>query len=341
MTMSKVDDGGEAAMNGAPHIPVLLQPMLTHLAPKAGETYIDGTFGAGGYSSAILQQVDCRVIGLDQDPDALKSARPLLHQFGSRLSLLEGRYSDMERLIGVLGIEAVDGVVLDIGVSSMQLDQAARGFSFRFNGPLDMRMSQSGPTAADLVNGLSEEELAAVLWRFGEEKKSRKIAREIVLRRALTPFTETSDLADLIATIMPKRPGDKIHPATRTFQALRIYLNDELGELLRGLNAGTRLLAPGGRLVVVSFHSLEDRIVKRFLRLSGGRVANQSRHLPDVNKETAVSYQIINSKAVKANGEEIEVNPRARSALLRAAVRTSSPALCFDEGDLGLSSFQL
>ena len=341
MAMSKADLGDGFAGGIDCHIPVLLASMLEALSPQDHEVYIDGTFGAGGYSSAILEKADCRVLGIDQDPDVLRGGRPLLQKYGGALSLLEGRYSAMVELVADLGIDAVQGVVLDIGVSSMQLDQAGRGFSFRANGPLDMRMSQSGPTAADLVNGLSEEELATVLWRFGEEKKSRKIARAIVDRRVAIPFTETGDLADLIAQILPKRPGDKIHPATRSFQALRIYLNDELGELLRGLNAATKILAPGGRLVVVSFHSLEDRIVKRFLRLGAGRVANQSRHLPDVNKETPAAYQIINSKAVKASDTEIEVNPRARSAVLRSAIRADTPSLEFDEADLGLSSFQL
>ncbi len=341
MAMSKADVGDGFAGGTDCHIPVLLAPMLEALAPQDHEIYIDGTFGAGGYSSAILDGADCRVVGIDQDPDVLRAGRPLLQKYGPSLSLLAGRYSAMVELVAGLGIDAVQGVVLDIGVSSMQLDQAGRGFSFRANGPLDMRMSQSGPTAADLVNGLSEEELATVLWRFGEEKKSRKIARAIVERRSATAFTETGDLADLIAQIMPKKPGDKIHPATRSFQALRIYLNDELGELLRGLNAATKVLAPGGRLVVVSFHSLEDRIVKRFLRLGAGRVANQSRHLPDLNKEPPVAYQIINPKAVKANDTEIEVNPRARSAVLRSAVRVDASPLSFDEADLGLPSFQL
>ena len=341
MAMNKEKLGEASGSEPRCHVPVLLEPMLHALDPQDGEIYIDGTFGAGGYSSAVLTAAECRVVGIDQDPDVLRGARPLLQKYGTALSVLEGRYSEMVSLLQRAGVEAVNGVVLDIGVSSMQLDQAARGFSFRANGPLDMRMSQSGPTAADLVNGLSQEELATVLWRFGEEKKSRRIARAIVERRGVTPFTETGDLAELIAQIIPKKPGDKIHPATRSFQALRIYLNDELGELLRGLNAATEVLAPGGRLVVVSFHSLEDRIVKRFLRLASGRVANQSRHLPDLNKETAVSYQIINPRAVKASDMEIEVNPRARSAVLRSAVRGDQPPLTFDEADLGLPSFQL
>lgn len=323
------------------HIPVLLDEVISALSPLDGETFLDGTFGAGGYSRAILSTADCSVIGLDQDPSAIAGGRALVREAGGRLRLVEGRFSQMVRHCKDLDVAALDGVVLDIGVSSMQLDRAARGFSFQHNGPLDMRMSQSGPTAADLVNGLDEKEIATVLWRFGEERKSRRIARAIVERRVTRPFKETLDLAGVIETILPRRGGDKIHPATRTFQALRIYLNDELGELLTGLNGATSLLRPGGRLVVVCFHSLEDRIVKRFLRLASGRVSNQSRHLPDVNKEEPPHYEIINPKAVKAKEREINANPRARSALLRAARRTDAAAHSFDEAALGLEPLQL
>ncbi len=342
MTVSKVDIEDNFFAGGTNrHIPVLLKPMLELIAPKDDEIFVDGTFGAGGYSREILEAASCKVIGIDQDPDAVRDGRPLLKEFGPRLDLVQGRYSQMRDHLSGLGIDLVDGVVLDIGVSSMQIDQEGRGFSFRNNGPLDMRMSQAGPTAADLVNGLSEEEIANVLFRFGEERKSRLIARAIVERRQETPFQETGDLAQLIEKIMPKKPQDKIHPATRSFQALRIYLNDELGELLRGLNAACRVLKPGGRLVVVSFHSLEDRIVKTYLRVSGGRVPNQSRHLPDLNKENAPPFQIVNQRAVKAKGEEISFNPRARSALLRSAIRTENPTHEYDEAGLGLRPLQL
>lgn len=305
------------------------------------EIYIDGTFGAGGYSRVILSGTNARVIGIDQDPDAIRDGRSMLREFGPRLELCEGRFSDMVSHALKLGITQVDGVVLDIGVSSMQLDQEGRGFSFRNSGPLDMRMSQSGPTAADLVNGLAEEEIANVLYRFGEERKSRYIAKAIVERRVDEPFRTTTELAELIEKVVFKKASDKIHPATRSFQALRIYLNDELGELLRGLNAASQILKPGGRLVVVSFHSLEDRIVKNYLRTAAGRVPNQSRHLPDLNKESCPSFQIINPKAVKASEEEMSFNKRARSAVLRSAIRTVHPPLEFDETDLGIKSLQL
>lgn len=349
MKVSKADTNSFAGGTHR-HIPVLFKPMLDMLSPQDGDVMVDGTFGAGGYSRGIMEAADCTVIGIDQDPDAITGARPMLREFGPRLQLVHGPYSDMEAHVASVakscglangGQEGIDGVVLDIGVSSMQLDQERRGFSFRHNGPLDMRMSQSGPTAADLVNGLSEEEIATVLWRFGDEKKSRLIARAITARREETPFTETGDLASLIEKVVGKKPKDKIHPATRSFQALRIYLNDELGQLLAGLNAAARLLKPGGRLVVVSFHSLEDRIVKSFMRLSAGRVPNQSRHLPDVKKEILPSFRIINPKPLKAEEAEIALNPRARSAVLRAAVRLEVPFQEFDEAALGIKPLQL
>lgn len=322
------------------HIPVLLAQVLDALCPQPGEIFIDGTFGAGGYSRAILE-AGADVIGIDQDPAAMVAGRALERASEGHFRFVSGRFSDMVGHLDRLDISAVDGVVLDIGVSSMQIDAAERGFSFQKNGPLDMRMSQSGPTAADLVNGLDEEEIATVLWRFGEERRSRAIARAIVMRRAEQPFRETGDLAGLIERVAPKKRGDKIHPATRTFQALRIYLNDELGELLKGLNGAGEILKPGGRLVVVCFHSLEDRIVKRFFRIAGGRVSNQSRHLPDLKEEMPPLYEIINPKAVKAKLEEINANPRARSALLRAARRTSTPFRVFGEADLGIRPLQL
>lgn len=339
--VSKVKSSTDFVGGTDRHIPVLFEAMLAKLSPYDDEIFVDGTFGAGGYSRGILEAAKTRVIGIDQDPDAVRDARALLGEFGPRLEVVQGRYADMAQHIAGFGLEAVDGVVLDIGVSSMQLDQEGRGFSFRSNGPLDMRMSQSGPTAADLVNGLAEEEIANVLYRFGEERKSRHIAKAIVARRQEAPFYETADLAQLIETIIPKKHNDKIHPATRSFQALRIYLNDELGQLLAGLNAATQILKPGGRLVVVAFHSLEDRIVKTFLRSAAGRAPNQSRHLPDLNKESTACFQIINPRPVKASDEEIKRNPRARSALLRAAVRTSIDAQLFDEKALGLKPLQL
>ncbi len=351
MTKKDVNAGGTDR-----HIPVLLEPVLGALLNEAVQSnedeqpsqqriFIDGTFGAGGYSRGILTSLqdegNVRVIGIDQDPDAVRDARGMLREFGPKLEVVHGRYSEMEKLVSGFGIAQVDGVVLDIGVSSMQLDQDHRGFSFRQEGPLDMRMSQSGPTAADLVNGLAEEEIANVLYQFGEEKKSRYIAKAIVERRVTEPFRTTTELAQLIETVVYKKAKDKIHPATRSFQALRIYLNDELGELLRGLNAASRILKPGGSLVVVCFHSLEDRIVKNYFRSASGRVPNQSRHLPEINKESSPSFRIINTKAVKANDEEMSQNKRARSALLRSGIRTEAPPLEFFEGDLGIKSLQL
>lgn len=346
MMVSKAKETDGFAGGTRPHIPVLFKPMLEMVAPKDGDVIVDGTFGAGGYSRGILEAADCTVIGIDQDPDAIAGARDMLREFGPKLQMVRGRFSDLEAHMASVAKSCridplVDGVVLDIGVSSMQLDQERRGFSFRNNGPLDMRMSQEGPTAADLVNGLSEEEIATVLWRFGDERKSRYIARAIVARRETEPFKETGDLAALIEKVVGKKHNDKIHPATRSFQALRIYLNDELGQLLQGLNAASKILKPGGRLVVVSFHSLEDRIVKAFMRLAAGRVPNQSRHLPDVNKEICPSFQIINPKPVKADRAEIEVNPRSRSAVLRAAVRLEAPFIEYDEAVLGLKPLQL
>lgn len=341
MMVGKVTGEQTLAGNSDSHIPVLLLPMLKALNPADGEIFIDGTFGAGGYSRAILESADTRVIGIDQDPTVIKLARPLLHKFGSRLDIFHGRYSQMSEPLRAKGIDLIDGIVLDIGVSSMQLDSEDRGFSFRLDGPLDMRMSKSGPTAADLVNGLAEEEIAEILWRFGEERKSRQIARAIVKRRGDTSFSNTLELADLVSSIVKLSPKDKKHPATRTFQALRIYLNDELGELLSGLNEAAKCLKPGGRLVVVTFHSLEDRIVKTYFRAAADAVPNQSRHLPDLHKESLPSFQIINPKPVKASEEEMKINPRARSAKLRSVVRTENPPLIFDEEMLGLKSFQL
>jgi len=323
------------------HIPVLLPSMLKALKPVDGGVYVDGTFGAGGYARAILMAGDTRVIGIDRDPDAIRDARAMLREFGSRLDVAHGHFSKMSEFIAAKNLGGVDGVVLDIGVSSMQLDTAERGFSFRADGPLDMRMSKSGPTAADLVNGLAEEEIANLLWLFGEERKSRHIARAIVDQRREKLFSTTLELADLIAKIVKVSPREKKHPATRSFQALRIYLNDELGELLGGLNDATSCLKPGGRIVVVSFHSLEDRIVKSYIKAAAARVPNQSRYLPDVHKEVCPSLRIINSKPVKASDEEIKDNIRARSAILRFAIRTEHPSLVFDETSLGLKSFQL
>ncbi|WP_072396711.1 16S rRNA (cytosine(1402)-N(4))-methyltransferase RsmH [Hyphomicrobium sp. CS1GBMeth3] len=309
------------------HIPVLLSEVLQALKPADGETYIDGTFGAGGYSRAILEAADCRVIAIERDPTAFSNGQPLVAAFGGRLSLVPTTFSDMEHAAREEGVDRVDGVVLDIGVSSMQLDDAARGFSFLREGPLDMRMSQEGPSAADVVNHAEEEDLANILYELGEERRSRAIARAIVKARAEKPFSTTKELANLVERVLGRPRGDEKHPATRTFQALRIHVNDELGELERVLSAAERLLKPSGRLIVVTFHSLEDRIVKHFLQERSGKSAGTSRYLPGPSTpERPPSFRIVNTRGVKPNKMETDANPRARSARLRVGVRTDAPA---------------
>lgn len=309
------------------HIPVLLSEVLEALRPAAGEVYIDGTFGAGGYSRAILESApSCRVIAIERDPDAFAGGQQMVAHFGGRLILVPTTFSDMERAARDAGCAHVDGVVLDIGVSSMQLDDPARGFSFLREGPLDMRMSQSGPSAADVVNGADEETLADILYEFGEERRSRAIARAIVKARTEAPITTTKALAGIVERVLGRPRKDDKHPATRTFQALRIHVNDELGELERALEAAERLLSPKGRLVVVTFHSLEDRIVKRFLQERSGKVPGLSRHMPVSHAAIAEpSFRILNTRGVKPNEKETEANPRARSARLRTGIRTHAP----------------
>lgn len=310
-------------MSSAPHIPVLGREAIGHLAPHAGGIYVDATFGAGGYSRAILDVPGTRLIAIDRDRTAIAGGAELVERSAGRLTLVEDRFSNLAEVCAAQGIEAIDGVVMDVGVSSMQLDQAGRGFSFRFDGPLDMRMGQVGPTAADVVARGSESDLADIIYQLGEERQSRRIARAIVADRQETPFTTTRALADLIGRIVRSKPGD-IHPATRTFQALRIFVNEELEELQTALAAAERVLKPGGRLVVVSFHSLEDRIVKNFLA-ERSKTGGGSRHLPEV-AQTPPSFQLLTRRPVIAGDEEVAHNPRARSAKLRAAERTSAPA---------------
>ncbi|MCM2503720.1 16S rRNA (cytosine(1402)-N(4))-methyltransferase RsmH [Aureimonas altamirensis] len=305
-------------MSGPRHLPVLLNEVCAAMAVAPGDIVVDGTFGAGGYSRALLE-AGATVVGIDRDPTAIAAAGAMRAEFGARLRLVEGRFSRMEEYVDGL----VDGVVLDIGVSSMQIDTAERGFSFQKDGPLDMRMEAGGPSAADVVNRLKPGDLARVLSFLGEERQAGRIARAIEARRAERPFETTSDLAGLVGKVLGRRPQDKIDPATRTFQALRIYVNDELGELMNALVAAEAILKPGGRLVVVTFHSLEDRIVKRFLR-DRSQAASQSRHLPDLSHEDATFAT--RNKAEGGTAEEIADNPRARSAKLRSAVRTSVPA---------------
>jgi 16S rRNA (cytosine1402-N4)-methyltransferase len=309
------------------HVPVLLSQVLAQLDPQDGETYIDGTLGAGGYTRAILEAANCRVLAIDRDPTAIALADALDAEFPGRLTIVEAPFSTLDAAADSAGLTPVDGVVLDIGVSSMQLDEPARGFSFQADGPLDMRMSLHGATAADVVNETDEETLADILYGLGEERRSRAIARAIVAARAEAPLTSTKALADLVARVLGGRKADGRHPATRTFQALRIYVNDELGELARGLGAAERCLKPGGRLVVVTFHSLEDRIVKRFLVERSGKEARASRHLPEqFIKSEPPSFRIVNPRPLTASKGELQVNPRARSARARVAVRTEAPA---------------
>jgi 16S rRNA (cytosine1402-N4)-methyltransferase len=317
--------GGGDAVSGAPahHIPVLGHSALDFLNVRDGGIYIDGTFGAGGYSRAILAAADCKVIAIDRDPRALALGAELSAAARGRLTLIENRFSQLAAVAKDVGCDAVDGVVLDLGVSSMQLDRPERGFSFRAPGPLDMRMGASGASAAEVIAGASEGDLADIIFNLGEERRSRAIARAIVKARAERPITTTATLADIVASVMRVKPGD-IHPATRTFQALRIFVNDELGELAAALVAAESILKADGRLVVVSFHSLEDRIVKLFFAARGQARAG-SRHAPEL-KHAAASFRVLTKRPVTAGEAEVARNPRARSAKLRAAERTDAPA---------------
>jgi len=312
-------------MTQAPHIPVLVKEVVDALAPRDGAVYVDATFGAGGYSRALLAAADCTVWGIDRDPLAVGIGTELSRDFGGRLTVLSGRFGDMEDLLADVGVAEVDGIALDLGVSSMQIDDPARGFSFRADGPLDMRMNGTeGETAADVVNRMAERELADLIYTYGEERASRRIARAIVELRDKEPFERTEQLAAVIRSVV-RRAKDDIDPATRTFQALRIYVNEEPLELDRGLAAAERLLATGGRLAVVSFHSLEDRRVKTFLQRASGMGPRPSRHMPMVDSATKPTFRLIERRAVKPGSEEVKANPRARSARLRFAERTAAP----------------
>jgi 16S rRNA (cytosine1402-N4)-methyltransferase len=308
------------------HTPVMLPEVLGMLAPREGGIYLDGTFGGGGYATGILEAAPCTLWAIDRDPDAIARGASLAARYPGRLHLIHGQFGNLLDLLAEQGVTALDGVVLDVGVSSFQIDDPARGFSFRGDGPLDMRMDRSGPTAADLVNHLAERELADVLFELGEERASRRIARAIVAARAEAPITTTSRLAGIIRSVLPPdRSG--IDPATRSFQALRIRVNDELGETERALEQASRLLAPGGRLVVVSFHSLEDRIVKRFMRDAAGRSPAPSRHDPRGLAERPVPrFRLLTARPLRPGAAETAANPRSRSARLRALEKSTEPA---------------
>ncbi len=309
------------------HVPVLLREAMEYLSPRPGGVYVDATFGAGGYARAILDVPETRLFAIDRDPAAIAGGRALAEDHPGRLILLHGRFSDMERLLADHDVTAVDGVVMDLGVSSMQLDEADRGFSFMREGPLDMRMEGEGLSAAQVLNTFREEDIADILKTYGEERRARPLARAIVRRRKERPFTTTFDLVEVAESVLGRpRPGRK-HPATRAFQALRIFVNRELEEVARGLLAAERLLKPGGRLVVVSFHSLEDRIVKRFFAARTGRGQAASRRLPHEPEPPAPSFVDVAPGGAAPSQEEVACNPRARSARLRAGERTDAPPI--------------
>ncbi len=313
----------DAAGGPARHLPVMLREVLAHLAPKDAGHYVDGTFGAGGYTSAIIGAADCRVLAIDRDPTAIAAGQTLVEASGHRLLLVHDRFSRLDEIAAEQDFLPLDGVVLDIGVSSMQLDEADRGFSFRRDGPLDMRMGGDGLSAADLCATLDEVRLAHIIWTFGEERHSRAIAKAIVKAREEAPITRTAQLAEIVSRVVWAKPGE-MHPATRTFQALRIAVNEELSELVEALAAAERALRPGGRLVVVTFHSLEDRIVKTFLS-HRAKAPSASRHQPQAEGPEP-SFRLVAKGAVEPGPDEVAGNPRSRSAKLRAAERTDAPA---------------
>lgn len=315
--------GGESAV----HVPVMLPQVLAALGPVDGEVYVDGTFGAGGYSMAFLKAAHCSVIAIDRDSAAQARARALEDKFGKRFIFRRGCFGDAQSLVRYAGFDAVDGFVLDLGVSSPQLDEAQRGFSFRFDGPLDMRMdTESDMTAADIVNTYDEEDLANLIYEYGQERHSRRVARAIVKARAEKPIDTTFVLAEIVRSVVRRSGADGIDPATRTFQALRIAVNRELDELSAALEGAEALLREGGRLVVVSFHSLEDTIVKRFLQERAGKSAGPSRHLPvAAGQEREATFVLQSSRAITPDEDEARKNPRARSAKLRTAIRTAAP----------------
>jgi len=312
-----------------PHIPVLLAPLLRTVAPVGG-VWVDGTFGAGGYARGLIEAGADKVIGIDRDPLALEMAAAWLPEYDGRIELHQANFAEMDQIAS-----DVDGVVLDLGVSSMQLDQAERGFSFMKDGPLDMRMGQDGPSAADIVNNADAFDIADILYTYGEERASRRIAKAIVAARKVAPITRTLQLAGIIETCLPRPKPNQSHPATRSFQALRIAVNDEYGALMLGLMAAERALKPGGLLAVVTFHSVEDRMVKRFMQARGGQAGRANRYAPELEAETP-AFEIVTRKAVGPDDDELAVNPRARSAKLRVARRTEAPAGEIDAGQIAL-----
>jgi 16S rRNA (cytosine1402-N4)-methyltransferase len=320
-----------AAPAGLGHVPVLLEEAVQALDPRAGGLYVDATFGAGGYTRALLDR-GVKVIALDRDPSAIQAGAELMASSSGRLELIEARFGDLDEVAKHLRVEAADGAVFDLGVSSVQLDEAARGFSLRFDAPLDMRMGKSGRSAADILRDENESTIADILFHFGEERAARRIARAIAADRKIKPFASTLELAGLVARVAPARRGELTHPATRAFQALRIAVNDELAELVRGLLAAERLLKPGGRLAVVTFHSLEDRIVKQFLGVRSGRGRAVSRRLPGEPAEAEPTFDAPRGQPIEPSEAEARSNPRSRSAKLRFAVRTGAPARGQDEG---------
>ena len=315
--------------NTPKHIPVMVDPVMHVLAPNEKGTYVDGTFGAGGYTKRILEN-SATVIAFDRDPDAIQRGSELKDKYKGKLCLIHDTYGNMEKAIQEKGLGPIHGVVLDLGVSSPQLDEAPRGFSFQQEGPLDMRMSKEGQSAADVVNTLSEKDLANVLWTYGDEPKSRRIAKAIVEKRKEAPLQTTMELANIVHSVCGrKKPHQKTDPATKTFQAIRIYINDELEELRKGLEAAKNILAPNGHLIVVTFHSLEDRIVKNFIRDNSAQRPRSSRHaspLLDTLPPQDVVFVDFSKKSLKPSDEEVDMNPRARSAQLRWAIKRGTPA---------------
>lgn len=326
-------------MTEAPHIPVLIEPLIAAVSPVAG-VWLDGTFGAGGYTRALLEAGAIRVIGVDRDPEVLSQAAVFAAEFGDRLTLADGRFGDLDQICDAQGIDGLDGIVLDIGVSSMQIDQAERGFSFMRDGPLDMRMERSGPSAADIVNSADEADIADILFQFGEERASRRIARNIVKARKSADILTTAALCEIVEQSLPRAKPGQPHPATRSFQALRIAVNDELGELARGLVAAEAMLKPGGFLAVVTFHSLEDRIVKRFMQARSGSAPNANRFAPQA-QQIPPRFERVTRKAVGPTPAEVAANPRARSAKLRVARRLDAPAGSVDFKSLGVPPHNL